>query len=129
MLTFERMEEMNKRILTQRQKIIMALREAGSEGITNTELAKISLRYGGHLGHLYRMGYKIPKRNLDGGLYNYTLIAEPADIKYFKNANQEIFETIAQYYNDSISSYDLECLLQEKHFHIIRKNGWYQNLF
>jgi hypothetical protein len=122
-------KKMDVRILTQRQKIINALKEAGSEGMTNAELSKISLRYGGQLGALYRQGYKIEKRNLDGGLYNYILIAEPADIKYFKNANEEVFEEIEKSFNDLISSYDLENMLQEKHFHIIRKNGWYQNLY
>ena len=120
---------MDLRILTQKQKVINALKEAGSKGMTNAELSKISLRYGGQLGTLYREGYKIKKYNLDGGLYNYVLIAEPADIKYFKNANEEVFEEIEKNYNDSISSNDLENMLQEKHFHIIRKNGWYQNLY
>ena len=115
------------RYLTQKQKIINALREAGETGVTNAELSTISLRYGGHLGNLYRTGYKITKRNLDGGLYNYILVSEPADIKYFKNANEEIFEEISEQYDDSITSEELENLLHKKHFHIIRKNGWYQD--
>jgi hypothetical protein len=119
---------MDNRLITQRQKIINALREAGNEGITNAELSKISLRYGAHLGDLYRKGYKIAKYNLDGGLYKYVLIAEPADYKYFKNAQQEIIEAMTEKHNEIIAQ-DLESLLDEKHFHIIRKNGWYQQLY
>lgn len=119
---------MDLRILTQRQKIINALKEAGSEGMTNAELSKISLRYGGQLGALYRQGYKIEKRNLDGGVYNYTLIAEPADIKYFRNAQEEILETMAEVHGELVSR-SLKRILEKKHFHIIRKNGWYQNLY
>jgi hypothetical protein len=118
---------MEKRLITQRQKIISALKEAGSEGLTNSELSKISLRYGGHLGDLYRKGYKIEKYNLDGGLYNYILISEPADIKYFQNANEEIFAAIRENFNDSITYDELKKLLEEKHFHIIRKSGWYHS--
>lgn len=120
---------MEKRLITQRQKIIDALKEAGSEGLTNAELSKISLRYGAHLGDLYRKGYKISKQNLDGGLYKYVLISEPADIKFFENANEEIFNEIRENFNDSITKDDLKNLLEEKHFHIIRKSGWYQQLY
>lgn len=119
---------MEKRLITQRQKILKALREAGADGVTNAELSKISLRYGGHLGDFYRKGYKIAKYNLDGGLYKYVLIAEPADYKHFKNAQQEIIEAMAEKHNEAIAR-DLEQMLDEKYFHIIRKNGWYQQLY
>ena len=119
---------MDLRILTQRQKIINALKEAGSEGMTNAELSKISLRYGGQLGALYRQGYKITKSNLDGGLYNYVLIAEPADIKHFRNAQEEVLEVMAEVHGENVSR-SLKRILEKKHFHIIRKNGWYQNLY
>lgn len=119
---------MEKRLITQRQKIINALKEAGSEGMTNAELSKISLRYGGHLGDLYRKGYKITKQNLDGGLYKYVLIAEPADIKYFKNATEETIDELEKIHGEEIAN-DLRFILEDKYFHIIRKNGWYQQLY
>jgi hypothetical protein len=119
---------MDERLITQKQKIINALRLAGAEGVTNAELSKISLRYGGHLGNLYRQGYKILKYNLDGGLYKYVLIAEPADYKHFKNAQQEILEAMAEKHTEAIAK-DLEQMLDEKYFHIIRKSGWYQQLY
>jgi hypothetical protein len=118
-------QEMN-RLLTQKQKIILALKDAGADGMTNAELSRISLRYGGHLGHLYRAGYKIKKYNLDGGLYKYVLISEPSNIVYFKNANDEIYEEIIEQFDDAISSLELQNLLHQKHFHIVRKQGWYE---
>jgi hypothetical protein len=47
-------------------------------GVTNAELSQVSLRYGGHLGKLYELGYKIRKDSLGEGLYLYTLIEEPS---------------------------------------------------
>jgi hypothetical protein len=116
---------MDKRLITQRQKMIHALKEAGAEGMTNTELSKISLRYGAQLGVMYRQGYKIPKYNLDGGLYKYVLKSEPADYKHFKNAQEEIIEAMTEKHTEAIAN-DLKEMLDEKHFHIIRKAGWYQ---
>ena|SRR3982750_4679602 len=119
---------MQNRLITQRQKIINALKEAGAEGMTNSELSKISLRYGAHLGELYRKGYKITKQNLDGGLYKYVLIAEPADYKYFKNAQIQTIEDVSEEYGEDYAK-GLKKYLEDNHFHIIRKNGWYQQLY
>lgn len=117
------------RRITQRQKIIHMLREAGNEGCTNIELSKISLRYGAHLGELYTKGYRIKKVYLDGGVFKYFLVSVPGDIKHFKNAQEEVLNDIEEYYDDAIQSSQLEVLLEEKHFHIIRKPGWYEQQF
>lgn len=60
-----------------RSQILVALRSRGKAGITNAELSKIALRYGGYLGQLYKRGYKIKKESLGHGLNRYTLISEP----------------------------------------------------
>lgn len=117
------------RRFTQKRKIINMLKEAGSEGSTNFELAKVSLRYGAHLGVLYTEGYKIKKMHLDGGVFRYFLLSEPGDIKHFSNAQEEIFIDIDVNYDGSISTEELKNLLDEKHFHIIRKPGWYEQQF
>jgi hypothetical protein len=115
---------LHKRLLTQKQKIINALKDAGEDGMTNAELSKISLRYGGHIGNLYREGYKIKKYNLDGGLYKYVFVSEPSTIKFFRNAQEEIIEDMGDIFGDSVSD-ELKNLLDTKHFHIVRRNGWY----
>jgi hypothetical protein len=116
---------MDKRLITQRQKIIAALQDAGFEGMTNVELSKISLRYGGHIGTLSKQGYKIQKVNLDGGLFRYFLVTKPSQEKLFKSANEETFEAMAKKHNEEVAD-DLKKYLDESHFHIVRKGGWYQ---
>lgn len=117
------------RRFTQRSKIIHMLKEAGNEGCTNVEMSKVSLRYGGHIGELHRMGYKIKKMHLDGGVYRYFLLSEPGDIKYFSNAHDETLNDINENYDGWISTEQLENLLETKHFYIVRKPGWYEQQF
>ena len=100
------------------------LRDAGEDGVTNAEMSKVSLRYGGHINELYRKGYKIKKFNLDGGLFRYILISEPANIIYFKNANDETIEDIEKMFGNEVSD-GLKNYLDEKHFHVVRKKDWY----
>lgn len=66
-----------KRLETKRGQILNLLRSRGSEGITNVELSDVALRYGGHLGKLYELGYKIKKEPLGDGIFRYTLLSEP----------------------------------------------------
>jgi hypothetical protein len=69
--------ELNRQA-SKREQILNVLRSRGLRGITNAELSNISLRYGGHLGKLYELGYKIRKDSLGSGLFSYTLIEEPS---------------------------------------------------
>lgn len=117
------------RLKTQRGRILYMLKEADNEGCTNFELAKVSLRYGAHLGVLYTKGYKIRKMRLDSGVFRYFLLSVPGDIKQFSNAQEEIFNEIAIGYDGLISTEELANLLESKHFHIIRKPGWYEQQF
>jgi hypothetical protein len=71
------MFEMEQRMRGKRQEILRALRNAGRRGLTNVELSKIALRYGGYLGKLYELGYEIKKEHLGNGLFNYVLVKEP----------------------------------------------------
>jgi len=119
---------MQRRYITQKQKIINALKDAAPEGVTNSDLAKISLRYGAHLGILYRQGYRVNKLELDGGLVKYFLMSEPSNTQYFNNAQEEVLAEMGSAFGREISG-ELEKLLEDKHFHIIRKNGWYQNFY
>jgi hypothetical protein len=117
-----------KRLLTQKRKIIAALKDAGSDGLTNVELNKISMRFGGHIGTLRREGYKIQKINLDGGLYKYILIAEPSQTKLFATAREETLFAMAEEHGDEIASY-LENYLVAQHFNIVRRGGWYEEAY
>jgi hypothetical protein len=68
-----------KRQSNVRGKILDALRHAGNIGLTNVQLSKIGVRYGGHLGDLYKRGYVVDKENLGDGVYNYILVSEPEE--------------------------------------------------
>jgi hypothetical protein len=114
------------RYITQKQKIIDALRDAFPDGVTNAELNKISFRFGGHIGTLRKEGYRIKTIELDGGLTKYFWISEPSKTDTFQNAQEQILADIYIGYDDSISSEELKGLLDARHFHIIRKNGWYE---
>jgi hypothetical protein len=68
-----------KRQSNVRAKILDSLRKAGSHGLTNVQLSKIAVRYGGSLGELYKRGYIINKEHVGDGVYNYTLVEEPEE--------------------------------------------------
>lgn len=62
-----------KRLESQANKILTALKSAGSKGCTNAELATIALRYGARVGELVKEGYEITKSRVAGGLFLYVL--------------------------------------------------------
>lgn len=68
-----------KRIVNKSCDIATALRNAGEKGMTNGELSKISLRYGGSIGYLRMQGFTISTEKIGNGLYNYVLISEPVE--------------------------------------------------
>lgn len=70
-------QESKKRLPSQKLLILKELREAGVNGVTNTKLTKIALRYGAPLGSLYQEGYKIDTINLGEGVVKYVLREEP----------------------------------------------------
>ncbi|WP_144472793.1 hypothetical protein [Bacillus pumilus] len=70
-----------KRRESKRGQVLNLLRRKGKDGATNGELSTVSLRYGGHLGRLYELGYKIKKEHLGDGVHLYTLIEEPSTEK------------------------------------------------
>lgn len=116
--------ETRKRLATQRQKIIQMLMDAGQDGVTNTEMSKVSLRYGGHINEMGRQGYKYTKINLGGGVFNYKLFYIPSQIKIPENAHDIFMDTIEKRCGDEFSA---ECseIFDELYFHVVRKNGWY----
>lgn len=120
--------EDRKRLKTQREKILQALKEAGEEGMTNLDLSRISLRYGGHLGDLYRKGYKIEKIKLDGGLFRYFFISEPSKETIHNKAIDDFVESVLKK-GGSIKAYEVKPLMNELGFQMNRQSNWYQNYF
>jgi hypothetical protein len=116
-----------KRIPSQLERIVKALREAGLEGVTNIELVKLSLKYDARISDLRRKGFVIDVEPLGKGIYKYILVKMPSDIKFFRNATEETLEAIDQYHGGYISRDDFELLLDLKGFQISRKHGWYRD--
>ena len=66
---------------TQRDKVLDALRRAGSRGVTNVQLNATCFRYGARIFDLRKMGYDIKTESEGGGLFRSTLVSEPENAK------------------------------------------------
>lgn len=88
------MSNEQERIKNKGEQIKLALRMAGNRGMTNVELSKMALRYGGYLGKLYEEGYEIDKEFLGEGVYKYTLISEPEEKVVRVSAIDKLFKEI-----------------------------------
>lgn len=88
-------KESRKRAENQSIKILKMLTEAGTSGVINSTLMKVSLRYQSVIGSLTREGHDIRVEHLGDGLckYYYT----PKEIikpKYEGTAKEELFKAI-----------------------------------
>lgn len=107
-----------------REDILFVLRNSGRRGVTNVELSKIALRYGGYLGSLYEQGYKINKEHLGNGVFNYVLVSEPKGKVIEKpKALDLLIDTIG---NKFISGEDLVSMFEEIGLSVKYKAGTHQ---
>lgn len=114
------MNEM-KRQKNKREQILSELRLRPR---TNRELSEIALRYGGHLGKLYELGYKIKKESLGDGLYQYTLVEEPKHENHDrKKAKDILLSAIRQ--EEIIDADMLESMLENLGISVKYKAGTY----
>ena len=67
------------RRVSNKSKILTALIEAGTAGVTNAELSQIQLRYGVSINLLVREGHVITNTLIKGGLRRYALAPSSAD--------------------------------------------------
>jgi hypothetical protein len=114
--------ESRKRVESQSKKIIELLRNE-KNGITNTELQKISLRYGAIIGEMQRKGYDIIVENIGGGLCKYYLLNEPEkyEYKYVGSAKELLFNEISNKFSDLISSEELVRMLNDLDLTLMKK--------
>lgn len=112
---------------TKRSEILMALRFANAKGVTNVELSKIALRYGGYLGKLYELGYVIEKESLGNGVYNYVLVEEPTEeVTSFTSAYELLVSAVEQ--RGSIDSTQLAEFINGLGLQVKYKAGTHQLL-
>lgn len=115
-----------KRIARKYEQILNALRQAGKIGVTNAELSKIALRYGGHLGRMYREGYEVDKQFLGDGLYNYTLISEPKEIIKRQNALDKLLAEVDKFGSTGVDTKTLVKLLDSNGIAVKYKANTYK---
>jgi hypothetical protein len=123
MMTMEGIKMSNDRITGKRSEILFALKQAGSRGITNVDLSKFALRYGGYLGALYEQGYKIDKEHLGNGVFRYTLISEPKEHVEKPKAIDVLFEKIGGKF---VTVEDLKTMFEDIGLSIRYKAGTHQ---
>ncbi|UUV46515.1 hypothetical protein [Bacillus phage vB_BanS-Thrax3] len=114
-----------QRIAKKREQVLNALREAGSQGITNAELSIIALRYGGYLGKFYELGYKIDKESLGDGLYRYTLVSEPETLVKREKAIDLLLEEVDKH--GMVNKNDLLAILENKNIAVKYKANTYKS--
>ena len=118
------LKEATKRMPTQREKLLKVLREAGRNGVLNTELVEICIGYRSRIAELYQMGYQIDVENVEKGVCIYTLRKEPeTPVTNIPSAVSVVADEIQSKYHGAITADNLLALLQELNFNIVRKHG------
>lgn len=119
---------MNDRIKNNKEKILIALRKAGREGVTNVDLSSICLRYGGVISDLHIKGYDIDVNSVGGGVFKYTLISEPEKEMEPKKGLDILIESLQEKHEGICTYYDLVNLLEENNLTVVRKPGTYKKM-
>lgn len=118
------MHNEKERIDNKREQVLRVLRSAGDKGVTNAELSKISLRYGGHLGKFYEQGYKIDKEFIGDGLYRYILVEEPSTIIVREKAIDVLMAEVSKL--GSVNKDTLKNLMEENSIAVRYKPNTYK---
>ena len=66
-------EKEAKRLNSAKNRILEALKAAGSKGCSNKELSEIALNYGARVRELRNDGWEIPDTRIDNGVFRYVL--------------------------------------------------------
>jgi len=114
---------MKSRVSSQRQQILTMLREAGSKGVTNTQLQTVGVCWHNCTRGLYDMGYKITNEHIGNGIYKYVLVKEPEKIITNRpKAGTILFDAII----GKITANKLIDILKEFNLTIARKQHYYK---
>jgi len=115
--------EIQKKIASQREQILNALRIAGKYGMFNIDLQELGMHWHTRIRELYRMGYKIECEFIGSGLYKYILIKEP--IKAFPLKSEKgidiLVDIINTKYKGKVSIKDLQEIFKSEKLQCNRK--------
>lgn len=118
------LQEATKRMPTQRETLLKILREAGKNGVLNTDLVEVCIGYRSRIAELYQMGYQIDVENVEKGVCIYTLIKEPeTPVTNIPTAVSVVAREINEKFHGAITADNLLALLNEMNFNIVRKHG------
>jgi hypothetical protein len=115
------LNEARKRMPTQKELMVLAMIEAGKDGVTNKDLSKISRCYTARLSELYAVGYEVDVTYLGRGLYKYVLIKSPDRQKTPVKQIDVLVDTINDVFNGEVTREELAFLIEELNIDVARK--------
>ena len=95
-------EEYKIRKTSQKEHILNALKGAGKDGITNSSLSIIALRYGGLIHEIEMDGWQIEKVNEHGGVVRYIL----GDFRPSSIDNRNAYDILKSELSESLFNYE-----------------------
>ena len=117
-------EEAQERKPSKKTEVLDALMFAGAQGILNTTLSNISLRYGTLTNALQLDGYDITLENLGNGVIRYTLNSEEKAEKTVVKKGLYIIKREIKMHRGLVSFDELVEILDKHNLHIKHKpNG------
>ena len=117
-------KEAQERKPSKKTEVLDALMFAGAQGILNTTLSNISLRYGTLTNALQLDGYDITLENLGNGVIRYTLNSEEKAEKTVVEKGLDIIQREIKMHRGLVSFDELVEILDKHNLHIKHKpNG------
>ena len=117
-------KEAQERKPSKKTEVLDALMFAGAQGILNTTLSNISLRYGTLTNALQLDGYDITLENLGNGIIRYTLNSEEKAEKTVVEKGLDIIQREIKMHRGLVSFDELVKILDKHNLHIKHKpNG------
>lgn len=117
-------KESQARQESQKEVILNILKTVGHNGILNTELTKIMLRFGQIIYTLRLEGYQIKTKNVSRGVVKYILLNPEPQKKPVKKSGIQIIKDELEELDGVFYVYELEEILKNNNLQIIhRPNG------
>ncbi|MCY7861196.1 hypothetical protein MOD67_14305 [Bacillus licheniformis] len=109
------------RINTQREKVLHLLKQRGSNGVFNYELAKIALSYQRRIHDLIEEGYDVVISNEGGGAFKYTLKNLSPSKTSKRSALEMVIREIEENYGGSIDALELLDIIENLGVNVCHK--------
>lgn len=111
-----------KRARVQNDIILKMFNDRKEDGITNTELKRISNNYTARMSELAKKGYVIDCESLGDGVYKYVLVKEPSSETTYERAI-DLFWSVFEQEGGIADKETLEKIFEEQGLNVVRKWG------